>query len=86
MNAFSRLAIFGLLPLTVTACGGLESLTSFDDLEEGGGDETGGVYAWLLVWIGAFGFFGGAFVAMFGVLLAEFFGVHRVVSAMDMTM
>ena len=36
MNAFSRLAIFGLLPLTVTACGGLESLTSFDDLEEGG--------------------------------------------------
>ena len=75
-----------ILPFCGTADSGSLSSLSGGLEEAGGGDETGGVYAWLLVWIGAFGFFGGAFVAMFGVLLAEFFGVHRVVSAMGMTM
>ena len=70
-----------ILPFCGTANSGSLSSLSGADLEEGGGGETGGVYAWLLVWIGAFGFFGGAFVAMFGVLLAEFFGVRSIYSS-----
>ncbi len=41
---------------------------------------------WIMVFTGIFGFWGGAFIAMFGVLLADLFGVNRVASAMGMSM
>lgn len=39
---------------------------------------------WLCVCFGLFGYFGGAFVAMFVVLMADFFSVHRAASSIGM--